>query len=341
MTSLVNILPKCSRPVAELVVISGKGGTGKTSIVAWFAALARNSVLADCDVDAADLHLLASPRVVRRESFSGGKRAKIDANVCTVCGQCEDLCRFDAIRLNGPKNFDLEATFQVDQLACEGCGVCAWFCPLQAIDLSPVVNGEWFVSETRFGPLVHARLGIAEDNSGKLVSLIRTTATQVAEERNLDLVIIDGAPGIGCPVIASITGAGMALVVTEATVSGLHDMERVAKLTRHFGIPSAVCVNKWDLNPEICDVIEAKALHQGMALAGRVRYDSSVTEAQVQGRAIVEFREDASAEDIREVWGNLEILRIKATPSPDHNLSPGKLLSDGKLQHSHFNHGDL
>lgn len=308
MSSLVNILPQDSHPVKELVVISGKGGTGKTSIAASFAALATNAVLADCDVDAADMHLLAAPSIVRRESFTGGKRARIASNLCTACGECEELCRFDAIHLNGPGNIGFDATFQVDPIACEGCGVCAWFCPARAIDLSPVINGEWFVSDTRFGPMVHARLGVAEENSGKLVSLVRTTARRLAEERRLDLVIVDGSPGIGCPVIASITGADMALVVTEPTLSGLHDMERVAELTRHFAIPAAVCVNKWDLNPKIGDDIEAEALRQGMTLAGRVRYDRFVTEAQVQGKTIVEYREDAGAADIRRVWEALTTL---------------------------------
>ena len=316
MSSLVNILPQDSRPVKELVVISGKGGTGKTSIAASFAALATNAVLADCDVDAADMHLLAAPRIVRRESFTGGKRARIASNLCTACGQCEELCHFDAIHLSGPGNIGFTATFQVDPIACEGCGVCAWFCPSRAISLSPVVNGEWFVSDTRFGPMVHARLGVAEENSGKLVSLVRTTAKQLAEERRLDLVIIDGSPGIGCPVIASITGADKALVVTEPTLSGLHDMERVAQLTRHFGIPAAVCVNKWDLNPKLSDVIEAKALQLGMSVAGRVRYDRSVTEAQVQGKTIVEYRQDASAADIREVWQKLNVLHAGSDGKP-------------------------
>ncbi len=160
MNTVVNILAQDFRPVNELVVISGKGGTGKTSIAASFAALARNTVLADCDVDAADMHLLTAPRVVRRESFSGGKRARINSNLCTTCGQCEELCRFDAIHLKGPEDNACAATFKVDPMACEGCGVCAWFCPSQAIDLNTVVNGEWFVSETRFGPMVHARLGV-------------------------------------------------------------------------------------------------------------------------------------------------------------------------------------
>ena len=327
MNTLVNIHPRGAQQVKEMVVISGKGGTGKTSLVASFAALAKNAVLADCDVDAADLHLLAGPRVMRREPFAGGKRARIDANLCTDCGQCEELCRFDAIYLDGPGSMDFAATYQVDPMACEGCGVCAWFCPVQAIELKPVVNGEWFVSETRFGPMVHARLGAAAENSGKLVSLVRTTAKQIAEERQIDLVIIDGSPGIGCPVIASITGADLALVVTEPTPSGLHDMERVAELARHFGIPAALCVNKWDLNARMSSLIEAKARERGMTLAGRIRYDRTVTEAQVEGKAIVEYRQDGSAADIREVWKVLTALLSESTPDPGAPLRTEEISS--------------
>lgn len=313
MKSLVNIRSRDARPVKELVVISGKGGTGKTSLVASFAALSKNSVLADCDVDAADLHLLAAPSVARRGPFTGGKRARIDASLCTACGQCEELCRFDAIHLDGPENMAFAATYQVDQTACEGCGVCAWFCPSHAIKLEPAVSGEWFVSETRFGPMVHARLGAAQENSGKLVSLVRTKAKLIAEQRHIDLLIIDGSPGIGCPVIASITGADLTLVVTEPTPSGLHDMERVADLTRHFGIPVAVCINKWDLNGEMSRLIETKARDRGMTLAGRIRYDRTVTEAQVEGKAIVEYGRGSSATDIRRVWKGLTTLLSEST----------------------------
>jgi MinD superfamily P-loop ATPase len=313
MNSLVNIRSRDAQPIKELVVISGKGGTGKTSLVASFAALAKNAVLADCDVDAADLHLLAAPRVVRSELFTGGKRAKIDASLCTGCGQCEELCHFHAVCSSAPGDIVWTPTYRIDPMACEGCGVCAWFCPAQAIELKPAINGEWFASETRFGPMVHARLGAAAENSGKLVSLVRTTAKQIAEERQIELVIIDGSPGIGCPVIASITGADLALVVTEPTPSGLHDMERVAELTRHFGIPVAVCINKWDLNAEMSSLIEAKARDRGMTLAGRVRYDRIVTEAQVEGKAIVEYSRDGSAADIHRVWGKLAALLLEST----------------------------
>jgi MinD superfamily P-loop ATPase len=286
----------------ELVVISGKGGTGKTSLVASFAALAHNAVLADCDVDAADLHLILGPRIVERHRFSGGSRARIAPDRCAACGKCEEVCRFGAIFFDGPGSGSLERTFRVDPIACEGCGVCAWFCPAQAIEFGPVVTGEWFVSETRCGPMVHARLGVAGENSGKLVSTVRANARRVAEERGRDLVIIDGSPGIGCPVIASITGARVVLAVSEPTLSGLHDLERVVELTRHFRIPALVCVNKWDLNPEVCAQIEAWARAQGLGLAGRVRYDRGVTAAQVSGKALVEYQRDGCAGDIRSVW---------------------------------------
>lgn len=286
----------------ELVIISGKGGTGKTSIVASFAALARTSVLADCDVDAADLHLVLEPKVLKRESFSGGKRARIKSGHCIACGKCEEVCRFDAISYDGPGNGRVARTFRVDPIACEGCGVCAWFCAEQAIEFAPAVNGEWFVSQTRFGPMVHAKLGVAEENSGKLVSLVRTAAKAAAEQQGLDLVIIDGSPGIGCPVIASITGASMVLIVTEPTLSGQHDMERVAQLARHFDIPAMVCVNKWDLNPQIADEIESLAQKRGIQVAGRVRYDRAVTQAQIRKQTVVEYQDNGCAEDIRSVW---------------------------------------
>jgi MinD superfamily P-loop ATPase len=286
----------------ELVVISGKGGTGKTSIVASFAALAEKAVLADCDVDAADLHLVLEPKSIRRESFSGGKRARIKPGHCTACGKCEEICRFDAIYFDGPGNGRVGKTFRIDPIACEGCGVCAWFCAEKAIEFGPVVNGEWFISETRCGLMVHAKLGIAEENSGKLVSTVRTEARKLAEQHGLGMVIIDGSPGIGCSVIASITGASLVLIVTEPTLSGKHDMERVADLTRHFEIPAMICVNKWDLNPQIADEIESLAGNRGIHVAGRVRYDCGVTAAQLRKLSVVEHQQDGCAEDVRRVW---------------------------------------
>jgi MinD superfamily P-loop ATPase len=311
MNDLVAIRPGRVPRVRQIAVISGKGGTGKTSLVACFAALSCNAVLADCDVDAADLHLLLEPRVVRREPFTGGKRARIKAEQCMACGKCEELCRFDAISFDGPGSRTIEKTFRVDPVACEGCGVCAWFCAEGAIEFYPVVNGEWFISETRFGPMVHAKLGVGGENSGKLVTTVRSNAERVAEEHGLTLLLIDGSPGIGCPVIASITGADLVLVVTEPTLSGLHDLERVADLIRHFGIPSMVCVNKWDLNPKVSEKIREKARERDLGWAGEVRYDRAVTEAQVQGKTTVEYRQDGSAADIREVWAQVKAKAMK------------------------------
>lgn len=284
----------------ELVVISGKGGTGKTSIVASFAALAERAVLADCDVDAADLHLVMAPKVQQEQDFSGGVQARIQPEPCMQCGMCQDFCRFDAIR-QGAGGDDPNA-FSVDPLACEGCGVCAHFCPGGAIELNPAINGQWFISETRHGPMVHARLGVAEENSGKLVSLLRQEAKKTAEKHDADLIIIDGSPGIGCAVIASITNADLTLVITEPTLSGMHDLGRVADLTRHFGIPTLVCINKWDLNPEIASEIEKQATDRGLRVIGRVRYDRAVTEAQVQGVSVVEASDNGAAADIRQSW---------------------------------------
>ena len=286
----------------ELVVISGKGGTGKTSIVASFAAISNKSVLADCDVDAADLHLVLEPQILNKESFSGGKRARIISELCTACGKCKEVCQFGAVDFNGPRNEQVNKTYKIDPIACEGCGVCAWFCEDNAIEFGPAVNGEWYISQTRHGPMVHAKLGIAEENSGKLVTLVRKEARKLAEKYNLDFIISDGSPGIGCPVIASITGADLVLIVTEPTLSGLHDLNRVADLTRHFKIPAMVCINKWDINDEITLEIEEKARNRGLTVAGRVRYERAVTEAMVQKQSVVEYKKDGCAEDIKNTW---------------------------------------
>ena len=324
----------------ELVIISGKGGTGKTSIMASFASLAGSAVLADCDVDAADLHLILDPKIVRQESFSGGKQAWIDPDRCIGCGKCAELCRFGAVLLESPQEFrtlgsdvssacrscsygkrpcsgktsseiqamirashgTAELQLMIDPVACEGCGVCAWFCPADAIEFAPAVNGEWYVSDTRHGPMVHAKLGAGEANSGKLVSLVRSEAKKIAEDRGLDLVLIDGSPGIGCPVIASMAGADSVLIVTEPTLSGLHDLQRAMSLTRHFNIRSLVCINKWDLNETMASAIEQWAQTEGVIVAGRVRYDPAVTQAQIEQKSIVEHGADGVAADVRHLW---------------------------------------
>jgi len=293
--------------IPELVVISGKGGTGKTSLTAAFAVLADRPAIADCDVDAADLHLLLSPAVRRREGFRGGRVAAIDAGRCTGCGECERLCRFDSIIRSdggdgrGRTTPAAGAVFQVDPVACEGCGVCVDHCPEKAIDFPERVSGEWFVSETRCGPMVHARLGIAAENSGKLVSVVRSEARRIAAEEGRDTVIVDGPPGIGCPVIASVTGATAVLAVTEPSLSGEHDLERLLELCRHFQVPVAVCVNRWDVNPEAGTRIETMAQKHGAVPAGRIPFDRTVTEAQLAARTVVELGGPA-ADAIRGVW---------------------------------------
>jgi MinD superfamily P-loop ATPase len=282
--------------VQELVVISGKGGTGKTSLLASFAVLAGQAVLADCDVDAADLYLILTPIVRRREVFRSGHEAVIRPELCTGCGRCAELCRFDALRRD-----EAAVLYTVDPTACEGCGVCVSHCPHGAIEFPERVCGEWFVSDTRCGPMVHARLIPAADNSGKLVSTVRGQARRLAEERGMDRILVDGPPGIGCPVISSVTGATAVLAVTEPTVAGEHDLQRVLELCRHFGIPASVCVNKWDLNPQMAERIEGRAREVDAEVLGRIPYDQTFTKAQLQARAVVELGGPA-AEAVRGVW---------------------------------------
>ncbi|MFH0965680.1 MAG: ATP-binding protein [Planctomycetota bacterium] len=298
--------------VKELVVISGKGGTGKTSIVACIGALAESKVLADCDVDAADLHLLLAPEVRHRESFSGGKEASIRREDCVACGACLAHCRYEAIRREGGGAGD--AVFAVDPFACEGCGVCVRSCPVKAIDFRPRASGEWFISETRHGPMVHARLGIAQENSGKLVTVVRKEAARIARERRLGLVIIDGPPGIGCPVIASICGTSLVLAVTEPTVSGLHDLERVVDLAAHFKVPVLVCINKCDLNEEMSARIRNRMAERGLRIAGKVPYDAVVTQAQIAGQSVVEFSRNGVAREIKRLWASVQ----EALEAPPH-----------------------
>jgi len=266
----------------EVVVLSGKGGTGKTSIVGAFAALGGRKVLCDCDVDAADLHLLLAPTPVERHEFWSGKVARIDAEKCTRCGLCEEACRFDVIH-----------DFAVGKVGCEGCGLCARICPIGAITMKENLAGHWFISETRFGRLVHAKLGIAQENSGKLVHLVRQKAKETAERAGIGLTVNDGPPGIGCAVISSLSGAHLACIVTEPSVSGIHDMERVLSVCGHFSVPAVVCVNKFDINEEGTRQIEAYCAGEGIDVVARIPFDTKVTEAQVRGVPLVEYIDDA------------------------------------------------
>ena len=262
----------------ELVVLSGKGGTGKTTVVGCFAALARNKVMVDCDVDAADLHLLLQPVTRETREFWSGQVAVIDDDRCTQCGLCEDVCRFRAID-----------NFVVNPIPCEGCGFCAHVCPEGAIVMREQLSGKWFVSDTRFGSLVHAKLGIAQENSGKLVTVVRQAARTIAEEQGADYVISDGPPGIGCPVISSLSGTNLALIVTEPTLSGIHDMDRAIAVCRHFGVPATVCINKYDINEENTRQIERHCQELGIEMAARIPFDNVVTEALSHGLPVVEY----------------------------------------------------
>lgn len=290
----------------EVVVISGKGGTGKTSVVAAMASLAKRCVLVDCDVDAADLHLIFEPKILRREDFTGGSKARIRSGHCTACGKCEELCRFNAIYFDGPGNGRVAKTFRVEATSCEGCGVCVDYCAENAIEFAPTVCGQWFVSETRCGPMVHAKLGLAAENSGKLVTRIRRTAQQVAQTQGIELVLCDGSPGIGCPVIASLTGASLAFYVVEPTVSGIHDFCRVAKLAARLEVPGLLAINKADLNADVAKEIETTAKRHGIAAVGRIPYDREVTRAQMARKTVVEASDGPAAQAIRAAWTEVQ-----------------------------------
>jgi len=298
--------------MTELVVVSGKGGTGKTSLVGSLAALSGDKVLVDCDVDAADLHLILQNNVQGTTEFIGGKQASIIEDKCTNCEICQEYCRFDAIKYEAHTGNAGGERFWIDKHACDGCGVCVRHCPEDAIDFKEVVSGEWYISETPYGPLVHACLGIAQANSGKLVSLLRQQARLLTEKRGLDLIIVDGPPGIGCPVIASTTGAGYVLIVTEPSMSALHDMERLLQLTVHFGIPTGICINKSDINLALTSRIEEFAEKQKVSILGRIPFDPAVTKAQMAGTTIVEHGANGASGSIKLLWSNLnKVIREK------------------------------
>ncbi len=286
----------------EIVVLSGKGGTGKTSIVGSFAVLAQNKVLADCDVDAADLHLLLSPSIKQETEFWSGQVAVINEDTCIHCGLCEDLCRFEAIY-----------NYRVDPVSCEGCGFCSHICPVEAVTMAENMSGHWYISDTKYGPLVHARLGIAQENSGKLVAQVRQQAREIAEARGLDCIISDGPPGIGCPVISSLSGASLAVLVTEPTLSGIHDLERVIGVCYHFSIPSLVCINKYDINEDNTRQIEQYCWGKGIEVGAKIPFDRVVTEALVEGLPVVEYTGGRVAREIERLWQSaLSTLKIKS-----------------------------
>lgn len=286
----------------EIVILSGKGGTGKTSITASFIALAKQCVCADCDVDAADLHLVLPPQIIETHEFYSGKEAAIRLSDCISCGACIDHCRFDAIRPLPNKGY------VVNPIGCEGCGVCVRFCPANAIDFTSCLCGHWYYSEIRFGIMIHARLRAAAENSGKLVSVVRQQAQKIAIEKKVNWLLIDGPPGIGCPVIASITGAHALLIVAEPTLSGIHDLKRILQLAAHFKIPAFVCINKWDINPANTKVIENLAEDLNCRSLGRISHHPAIIKAQLAGASIVEWdAQHPASQQIQTIWEKLTV----------------------------------
>jgi MinD superfamily P-loop ATPase len=280
----------------ELTVISGKGGTGKTSITAAFASLAENAVFADCDVDAADLHLILKPKVKKIMKFHGLKIASIDKNICIDCKKCHDSCRFNSI----------DKEINLIKGSCEGCGVCAYICPVHAITMVDRDSGFAYLSETRFGPMAHAVLNTAEEASGKLVTVVRNNAKHIAEKKQKDLILIDGPPGIGCPVIASITGVDLVLIVTEPTLSAIHDLERILGVTKHFEIPATVCVNKYTINLDNTKKIEHYCKDNSIQVVGKLPYDTMITKAMIHEQSVIEFSDGVLSHRIREMWNKIQ-----------------------------------
>ncbi|MBR9979815.1 MAG: ATP-binding protein [Desulfatitalea sp.] len=280
----------------EILIISGKGGTGKTSLAAAFAHLSQNAILCDLDVDAPDLHLILQPADSERIPFVSGFEARVRPQACNRCGVCGEMCRFQAIRS------DDEGLASVDPIRCEGCGVCVHFCPEQAIDFTPRECGWWRIADTRFGALVHAQLHPGEENSGKLVALLRTEAKKLATAKGARLILSDGPPGIGCPVISAVSGTDLAVLVTEPTPSGFHDLGRVVELCAHFRVPAAVIINKWDLNKKVSGDIQAYCADNGLPVLAELPHDTDFVHAMVQGLAITEFAESEAARQVRRAW---------------------------------------
>lgn len=301
----------------ELVIISGKGGTGKTSLCAAFAALADNAVICDLDVDVPDLHIVLDPKDTESHVFMGGNKAVVRSADCTGCGRCEQLCRFDAVTVSG-------GTAKVSELNCEGCGVCATLCPAQAIDFPQARCGDWYIGDTRFGPFLHAVLVPGQENSGKLVTLLKREARNLARSQGRETILCDGSPGTGCPVISSLSGATLAVAVVEPSLSGRHDFERVARVCAHFRVPVGVIVNKADVNTEETAGIMAWCEQEGHTVLGTVPFTPDITAATIQGRAVTETDSELAA-SLRDIWHRIDALATSKASERQRRRSPQSL----------------
>jgi MinD superfamily P-loop ATPase len=281
--------------VKQLTIISGKGGTGKTSVTAAFASIAKNAVFADCDVDAADLHLILKPEIKKTMRFYGLNIAFVDKDRCIDCKKCFESCKFKAI----------DESINIIKESCEGCGVCSYVCPVDAIKMKERDSGFAYISETRFGPMAHAMLKTAEEASGKLVTVVRDNAKKLANDKQKDIVIIDGPPGIGCPVIASLTGVDMVLIVTEPTLSAIHDLERILNVAEHFSIPAVVCINKYDINEKNSEKIENYCKNKNIDIVGKLPYDSIITDAMIHEQSVIEFSDGDMSNRITKMWNKV------------------------------------
>ena len=295
--------------MAEILVISGKGGTGKTSLTAAFAHLAQNSLICDLDVDAPDLHLLLKPQHRKRVDFFSGHEAVINAEQCTGCGDCIERCRFNAVSA-----VDGELP-RVNGLKCEGCKTCVTFCPAEAIDFVEKQCGQWYLSDTRFGTMVHAQLFPGEENSGRLVNLLRKEAKDLARDQGQALILSDGPPGIGCPVISSLAGVDQAVVVTEPTPSGQHDLERILGLCDHFKVPAAVVINKFDLSTAQTSRITTLCASQRTPVLGHVPYADEFTHAMVAGKVITDYQDGSLAQTVADIWQAILALNVESVPA--------------------------
>lgn len=318
--------------IPELVIASGKGGTGKTSLAAAFAVLAGpQAVIVDGDVDAADLHLVLPPVVRTRHAFPGQPAAAIAPDACTGCGACQAHCRFGAITPAKSTSTSSTTYYEVSEVRCEGCGLCRARCPAGAIRMKERAAGEWMISGTPGGPLVHARLFPGAGSSGKLVAVLKHAAHELAAASRAPLILVDGPPGVGCPAIAAISGASLLLAVTEPTPAGEADLERLLELAHALRVPARVCVNRWDINPDQTEKMEATALHLDAPAAGRIRYDPAVVAAQRQGQSLADFAAAGNSagawEDVQSVWRTV-LHGLSSGPSfardPIPTLSPAQ-----------------